>query len=121
MLNTTYLTRPLAKQHLLHALALTLLAASSSCTWVKPTEPAKSVAVANASNVRGCENLREVTVSVTSKIWFYERDADKVAGELSTLARNEAVNFNGDTVVPVSKIENGRQSFDVYKCSKRKK
>lgn len=101
--------------------ALAILAVSSGCTWVKPTDQGSKVAVANASNVRGCENVREVTVSVTSKIWFYQRDADKVATELTTLARNEAVNFNGDTIVPSSKIENGRQSFEVYKCSKRKK
>lgn len=99
--------------------ALVLVAACSGCTWVKVTEKGSSVAVANASNVRGCQNVREVTVSVTSKVWFYKRDADKVATELTNLARNEAVNFNGDTIVPSSKIQDGRQSFDVYKCSKR--
>ncbi len=92
----------------------------SSCTWVKPTEQGKGVAVANPSNVRGCENVREVTVSVTHKLGFIARNEDKVATELSTLARNEAVNFSGDTVVPSSKIENGRQSFNVYKCNKKK-
>jgi hypothetical protein len=100
-------------------LTLLALAALCSCTWVKVTEKGSSVAVANAANVRGCENLREVTVSVTSKVGFYKRDADKVATELTNLARNEAVADGGDTIVPSSLIENGRQSFNVYKCNKR--
>jgi hypothetical protein len=91
----------------------------SGCTWVKPTEPAKAVALANPVNVKGCTLTREVTVSVTSKLWFIERNADKVATELATLARNEAVNFSGDTIVPISNIENGHQTFNVYKCAKK--
>ena len=103
-------------------LSLTFLAVAalaSSCTWVKVTEQGSSVAVANAANVRGCTNLSEVTVSVTSKVGFIKRDADKVATELASLARNEAVGLNGDTIVPSSTIENGKQSFNVYKCNKK--
>lgn len=103
-------------------LSLTLIAIAaltSSCTWVKVTEKGSSVAVANAANVRGCENLGEVGVSVTNKVGFIKRDADKVATELTNLARNEAVNLSGDTVVPSSTISNGRQSFNVYKCNKK--
>lgn len=99
---------------------LIAVASLSACTWVKPTDQAKNVAVANASNVRGCTVLREVSVSVTSKLGPIERSPDKVATELATLARNEAVSFGGDTVVPISQIVDGRQSFDVYKCSKQK-
>ena len=98
---------------------IAIAAVSSSCTWVIVSEKGGSVAVANAANVRGCENVREVTVSVTSKVGFVKRDANKVATELANLARNEAVNFNGDTIVPSSTIENGRQSFNVYKCNKK--
>ncbi|GGY83989.1 hypothetical protein GCM10011613_31120 [Cellvibrio zantedeschiae] len=102
-------------------LTLTLIAVAamtSSCTWVKVSETASSVAVANSVNVRGCKNLSEVTVSVTSKVGFYKRDADKVATELANLARNEAAGLGGDTIVPSSTIENGKQSFNVYKCNK---
>lgn len=100
---------------LLLAVAIT----SVGCTWVKPTNQGTSVAVANAANVRGCEIVREVTVSVTNKLGPIKRSADKVASELATLARNEAVSFSGDTVVPSSAVENGRQSFNVYKCNKK--
>ncbi len=103
----------------LSLLIIALAAVTSSCTWVKVSDKGSSVAVANAANVRGCENVREVTVSVTSKVGFVKRDNNKVATELANLARNEAVNFGGDTVVPSSTIENGRQSFNVYKCNKK--
>lgn len=103
----------------LSLLVIAIAAASSGCTWVKVSDKGSSVAVANAANVRGCENVREVTVSVTSKVGFVKRDQDKVATELANLARNEAVSFSGDTIVPSSTIENGRQSFNVYKCNKK--
>jgi hypothetical protein len=102
----------------LSLIVIAIAAVTSSCTWVKVTEKGSSVAVANTANVRGCTNLSEVTVSVTSKVGFIKRDADKVATELTTLARNEAVGLNGDTIVPSSTIENGKQSFNVYKCNK---
>lgn len=98
---------------------IALAAATSSCTWVKVSEQASSVAVANAANVRGCKHISEVNVSVPNKVGFINRDADKVATELANMARNEAVNDAGDTVVPSSGIENGRQSFNVYKCNKK--
>lgn len=102
-------------------LSLTLLALAaitSSCTWVKVSETGSTVAVANAANVRGCKNLSEVTVSVTSKVGFHQRNADKVATELANLARNEAAGLGGDTVVPSTSIDNGKQSFNVYRCKK---
>ena len=101
------------------SLLLVAVATMSACTWVKPTEQAKSVAVANAANVRGCALLREVSVSVTAKLGPILRNDEKVATELATLARNEATTFAGDTVVPITAVENGHQSFNVYKCNKK--
>jgi len=103
----------------LSLILIAVTALGTGCTWVKVTEYGSSVAVANAANVRGCTNLSEVTVSVTSKVGFIKRDADKVATELANLARNEAAGLGGDTVVPSSTIENGKQSFNVYKCNKK--
>jgi len=101
------------------SIALIALASfSSGCTWVKVSEAGSSIAVANAVNVRGCKNLSEVSVSVTSKVGFYNRNSDKVATELTNLARNEAAGLGGDTIVPSSGIDNGKQSFNVYRCKK---
>ena len=46
-----------------------------------------------------------------------ERDAGKVKTELETLARNEAIKLKGDTVVPVTEIKDGEQTFKVYQCN----
>ena len=112
----------LLKDHAMKKLSLALIAiaaVTSSCTWVKVSEQASNVAVANAANVRGCKQMSEISVSVPNKVGFIQRDADKVATELATMARNEAATDGGDTVVPSSGIENGRQHFNVYKCSKK--
>ena len=45
-----------------------------------------------------------------------ERSGEKVQTELETLARNKAVEFGGNVVVPSSEIVDGIQSFDVYQC-----
>ena len=103
----------------LSLMLIAITAVTSSCTWVKVSEQAGSVAVANAANVRGCKHISEVNVSVPNKVGFVKRDADKVATELASMARNEAANDGGDTVVPSSGIEDGRQSFNVYKCNKK--
>ena len=45
-----------------------------------------------------------------------DRNREKVRKELETLARNHTDELNGDTIVPASAIENGKQTFDVYRC-----
>ena len=89
---------------------------SSACTWVKVSDDGTGVAVANMANVRNCEKLRNVNVKVKASVGPIDRNADKVATELANLARNEAASFGGDTVVPTSSVENGSQTFAVYKC-----
>jgi hypothetical protein len=95
-----------------------LASLTSACTWVKVNEQGSSVAVANAANVRSCDKVRTVSVKVKDNfVGSMKRDPSKVATELTNMARNEASQFGGDTVVPVSLVDNGRQSFDVYKCN----
>jgi hypothetical protein len=97
---------------------IALASLTSACTWVKVSEQGSSVAVANAANVRSCEKVRTVNVKVKDNfVGSMKRDPNKVATELTNMARNEATQFGGDTVVPVTLIQDGRQSFDVYKCN----
>lgn len=99
-------------------LAVALVALTSACTWVKVNEQGANVAVANAANVRNCEKVRTVNVKVKDNfVGSMKRDPNKVATELTNMARNEASAFGGDTIVPVSLVNDGRQSFDVYKCN----
>jgi len=87
-----------------------------ACTWVKVTPEGAKVRVATASEVTSCESKGEVTSSLKSRVGAFERKPGKVAGELETLARNEAALMGGDTVVALSNVKEGRQNFGVYRC-----
>ncbi len=99
---------------LLPLFAVTLFAAG--CSWVKPTERAAEVRVAEAADVTSCRKVGTSTVSVLDNIVGVPRSYRKLSTELATLARNEAVILGGDTVVPVSEIVNGQQMFEAYDC-----
>lgn len=95
-----------------------IVSLTSACSWVKVSEQGASVAVANAANVRNCDKVRTVNVKVKDNfVGSMKRSPEKVATELTNMARNEATQFGGDTIVPVSLVQDGRQSFDVYKCN----
>jgi hypothetical protein len=96
--------------------AAALLAA---CTWVEPTAQGEKVRVLSAAEVTKCKKVGQTTVSLLAKLAGIERNAQKVQEELNILARNSAVELDGDTVVPVSAVEDGRQTFEVYRCVPR--
>jgi Domain of unknown function (DUF4156) len=100
------------------AMALAAGVAAAGCTWVKPTEGGAAVRVASESQVAGCEKLGRTTTQVLSKVLLFARSENKMTAELATLAQNEAARMGGNTVVPVSPIENGRQPFDIYRCKR---
>jgi|SRR5690606_24380067 hypothetical protein len=93
-----------------------LISLASACTWVKVDDAGSRVAVTNQSQTSSCERLRTVNVKITSKLGPVERNSDKVSTELRNMARNEAAKYGGDTIVPASEVQNGEQSFDVYRC-----
>jgi hypothetical protein len=88
----------------------------SACTWVELTPEGEKVTVAKAEHVTNCKFAGTTTVSVKSKT-VGERDLGKIKTELETLARNEASKLKGDTVVPVTEIKEGEQTFKVYQCN----
>jgi len=88
----------------------------SSCTWVKVTSKGEGVRLVQSVRVvEPCKKLGRVNAKVVSKVVF-SRDKEKTAGELADLARNEAALMGGDTIVPISEINEGRRSFGVYQC-----
>lgn len=87
-----------------------------SCTWVKVSEQGESVMVRNANQVADCKKVARTTASLRSKVLGVERSKEKVQKELETLARNAAVDYGGNVVVPSSEITDGKQTFDVYQC-----
>ncbi len=88
----------------------------TGCTWVKPTAEGEKVRVLNAKEVAGCKNLGSTTVALVDKVAGLKRNPQKVQKELETLARNSAVDLGGDTVVAISEVTNGKQTFAVYRC-----
>ena len=86
------------------------------CTWVKTTPEGEFVRVAAANAVADCKRMSKVTVSLKNRVAGVERNSDKVAKELATLARNEGGRLGGDTVVAESAIAEGSQTFAIYDC-----
>lgn len=91
----------------------------SACTWVEPTAQGEKVRVLSAEEVTKCKKVGQTTVSLLAKLAGIERNAQKVQEELNILARNSAVELDGDTVVPISPVEDGKQTFAVYRCVPR--
>ena len=98
------------------SVAVAVLLGLSACTFVKPNERGAQVKVAEAAEVGHCRKVGSTTVSVLDKVAGVPRSYRVLAEELANLARNEAPNLDGDTVVPVSDIVNGQRQFDVYDC-----
>jgi len=96
---------------------LTLFALLQACTWVKTTPGGENVRVAKAEQVTSCERKGEVTASLKSRVGGYERKPGKVAGELETLARNDAATMGGNTVVGETTVKDGTKTFGVYNCN----
>jgi len=97
---------------------LTIIAATillSACATLKLTEGGEKVRVLDPSEVDSCRELGKTNNSVTAKLVF-ERGEEQVAKELRIIARNSAARMGGDTIVPLTVIEAGQQSFVVYKC-----
>ena len=88
---------------------------SAACSTLKLTEGGEKVRVLDPSEVSSCKNLGRTSTSTTAKVVF-DRPEEAIAKELLIIARNSAASMGGDTVVPLTVIENGQQTFVVYKC-----
>jgi len=94
-----------------------LITVAGGCSWVELTEPAR-VRVATAGEVGGCADAGTTHVSVMDKQGAVGRNQTAVAGELATLARNSAAQLGGDTVVAMTEIVDGTQTYAVYQCGR---
>ena len=106
------------KMHLRKPIALVLLAygVTSGCTWVDPIPGASSVTLVQPAHVSNCKSVGTTISQVKAKIGFINRNDEKVAGELLTLAQNSAVEVGGDTLVAEGAPSEGTQKFRIYKC-----
>lgn len=87
-----------------------------ACNWVKLTEGGHAVRVAKPGEVASCEAKGRTHAQTSDRVGIFARRDQPIQLELESLARNEAALMGGDTIVPATPIEKGRQTFDVYRC-----
>ncbi len=87
----------------------------SACSGLKLTDDGEKVRVLEPTEISSCKNLGRTNTSVTARV-VIERPADTIAEELQIVARNSAANMGGDTIVPLTVVTEGQQTFVVYKC-----
>lgn len=88
----------------------------SSCATVPLTEGGKKIRVLAPDEVSSCKKLGKSNTSVTATALGMDRPPETIAQELASIARNSASNMGGDTIVPLTVIAEGRQTFVIYKC-----
>ena len=98
---------------------ISIIAASvllSACAGLSLTPEGEKVRILEPSEVSSCRELGKTNTSVTDTVVGVERPEDTIAKELRIIARNGAARMGGDTIVPLTVIEQGQQTFVVYKC-----
>ena len=88
----------------------------NACASVKLTHGGEKARVLSAGEVANCQKRGATTVKVKPTLMTVPRQPTVIAKELQILARNSSVNMGGDTVTAISKIDNGQQTFAVYRC-----
>jgi len=97
---------------------LTLIATAlllGACSQLKLTQGGEKVRVLDPNEVSTCRELGRTNASVTARV-IVERPEETIAKELRVIARNSASRMGGDTIVPLTIVEQGQQTFLVYKC-----
>ena len=88
----------------------------ASCATIDLTPGGQKVRVLAPDEVSSCRELGKTNTSVTAKALGLPRPPETIKKELESIARNSASNMGGDTIVPLTVIADGKQSFVVYKC-----
>jgi hypothetical protein len=101
---------------LLLAAGLLMTLAACGNTWVQITPEGRNVQLATAAQVGGCTRVGTANVNALDNIGFVQRGANRLQEKLVDLARNEGGRLGGNRVVPESTIDEGRQTFGVYRC-----
>jgi hypothetical protein len=104
-----------------NALALSCLVSgmiAGGCSFMDLTKEGEDVRVATADAVSACTGLGRTTASVVHEVASIPRHPDAVKENIEVTARNSAGSMGGDTIVPVSAIAEGKQTFEVYRCKR---
>ena len=88
----------------------------SGCASVKLTPGGEKVRILEPNEVSTCKKLGKTSNSVTAKVVIMKRPPETIEGELMIMGRNSASDLGGDTIVPLTVVTDGKQSFNIYKC-----
>lgn len=86
------------------------------CALVELTRAGAGVRLASPEAVVTCTNLGRVTASVIHEVGFLPRHPEEVKDNINVTARNRAAELGADTIVPVSQVQDGKQTFEIYRC-----
>lgn len=88
------------------------------CTWVSVNSQAQreGVIALSLDRVTSCRKLSETQVSVANTVGVFKRMPADVEHDLTNLAINEAAKSGGDTVAALTPVQDGSQTFGIYKC-----
>jgi hypothetical protein len=104
----------MGKEKFVLLLAVAML--SAGCVFVQPTVEGKKVRVLTAGEVERCKAISTLASSVADRVGAILRSKEAVQDDVTLNAKNSAAELGGDTIVPVSPLENGKQTFYVYRC-----
>jgi hypothetical protein len=93
-----------------------LVSIVSGCTWVDLKPEGKKVRMLTPPEVGRCKYLGRITSNTAATVGIFARSKDTVQEEVDHLARNNAADMGGDTIVPTGPLIDGEQSFNVYRC-----
>lgn len=109
------MTQPLRKSAgragLLAAVALL-----GACAGPGGRQAADAVRLLVADQLQDCSQAGSVHVSVVDNLAQLQQVDGGVQRELVTLARHSALQLGGNAIVAVTGIDDGSQSFAVYRC-----
>lgn len=77
---------------------------------------AQDVRLRTSGQLKGCENAGATHVSVADRLGQQDWDRERIAGELLKLAESGAVQLGGNTLVEMTEVIDGMQSFAVFNC-----
>ena len=96
---------------------LAVMLPTLACNWVPLTSEGEKIRVLQADAVADCQKVGKITSKTSDRIIIFARSDRKIHEELESLSRNEAVDLNGNAIVPIGTESGGRQSFEVYRCN----
>ncbi len=88
----------------------------NGCASVEMSSGGEKVRVLSPNEVSSCKHLGKTNNSVTAKVAGIKRPIETIESELMIMGRNSASNLGGDTIVPLTVVTDGNQSFNIYKC-----